>query len=300
MTELFRYIDAHTDVPAGDIGVGGREIGYMFGQYSKLTNKHGEGVLTGKPADLGGSPLRPEATGYGLVYITEIAVQRKLGRSMEGMRCGLSGSGNVSQYAAQKLLELGAKVLTLSDSNGVMVFQDGMTMSDWDAVMDCKNNKRERLSSLEGKFSGKYIAGETPWSIDMNYDLALPCATQNEIDADSAKRLVKNGVLGVMEGANLPTNMEGQQVFRENKVIYVPGKAANAGGVGVSGLEMAQNAQRLTWKPEEVDAKLRDMMANIYNMMEEGEGLGVTLEAGANRAGFLKVVHAARDLGWVF
>jgi len=300
MTEIFQYIDAHTNVLAGDIGVGGREIGYMFGQYSKLTNKHGEGVLTGKPADLGGSPLRPEATGFGLVYITEIAMQRKLGRSMEGMRCALSGSGNVSQYAAQKLLQLGAKVLTLSDSNGVMVFEDGMTMSDWEAVMDCKNNKRERLSSLEGKVSGKYMAGETPWSIDMNYDLALPCATQNEIDADSAKRLVKNGVLGVLEGANLPTNMEGQQVFRENKVIYVPGKAANAGGVGVSGLEMAQNAQRLTWKPEEVDAKLRDMMANIYNMMEQGEGLGVTLEAGANRAGFLKVAHGARDLGYIW
>jgi len=300
MTELFRYIDASTDVPAGDIGVGGREIGYMFGQYSKLVNKHGEGVLTGKPADLGGSPLRPEATGFGLVYITELAVQRKLGKSLEGMRCALSGSGNVSQYAAQKLLELGAKVLTLSDSNGVFVFEDGLTMSDWEAVMDCKNNQRARLSSLEGKISGKYTEGATPWSLDINYDLALPCATQNEIDGESAARLVKNGVLVVAEGANLPTNMAGQQVFRDAKTIYLPGKAANAGGVGVSGLEMAQNAQRLTWKPEEVDAKLRDMMTNIYNMMEEAEGSGCTLEAGANRAGFLKVVNGAKDLGWIY
>jgi len=300
MTELFRYVDASTDVPAGDIGVGGREIGYMCGQYSKLTNKHGEGVLTGKPADLGGSPLRPQATGYGLVYITELAVQRKMGRSLQGMRCGVSGSGNVAQYAVEKLLQLGAKVLTMSDSSGVMVFPDGMTMSDWEAVMDCKNNKRERLSSLEGKVSGKYIAGQTPWSMEINYDLALPCATQNEINADDAKRLVKNGVLGVLEGANLPTNMQGQQVFRDHQIIYIPGKAANAGGVGVSGLEMAQNAQRLTWKPEEVDIKLRDMMTNIYNMMEEAEGHGVTLEAGANRAGFLKVVNGAKALGWVF
>lgn len=303
MTELFRYLHPSTDVPAGDIGVGGREIGYMYGQYKRLTNRHGEGVLTGKSLNFGGSPFRPEAAGYGLVYLTELAVQSKLSKSMKGMRCAVSGSGNVAQFAAHKLLELDAKVITVSDSNGVLIFDNGMTMDDWEQIIHCKNKKRGRLSSLEGTVSGKYTSNESPWSVDVKYDFALPCATQNEIDKQSAKRLVKNGVLGVFEGANFPTCHEAQQVFRSAtnpNVIYVPGKASNAGGVGVSGLEMAQNAQRLVWKPEEVDGKLRDMMKNIFNKMEDAEREGISLEQAVNRAGFLKVATAMRELGWLY
>jgi glutamate dehydrogenase (NADP+) len=297
MTELFRYLHPSTDVPAGDIGVGGREIGYMYGQYKRLSNRHGEGVLTGKSLNFGGSPLRPEATGYGLVYMAQIAVEKRLGKSLKGMRCSVSGSGNVAQYASQKLLELEAKVITVSDSNGVLFFEDGMTEADLKKVMDCKNIKRGRLLDLDGQVSGRYVAKQSPWSMDVKYDLALPCATQNEIDEAGAKLLVKNGVLGVLEGANLPTNMKAQDVLRAADVLYIPGKASNAGGVGVSGLEMSQNAQRLTWKAEEVDAKLQAMMTSIYNQMEESEGS--TLEQGANRAGFIKVATAMRELGWI-
>jgi glutamate dehydrogenase (NADP+) len=300
MTELFRYLHPSTDVPAGDIGVGGREIGYLYGQYKRLTNKHGEGVLTGKSILFGGSPLRPEATGYGLVYITQIAAQQQWGRKLKNMRCAVSGSGNVAQYASSKLLQLGAKVMTLSDSNGVLVFESGMTEDDWKVVMDCKNKQRGRLSSIADKVSGKYIAGESPWSIDVKYELALPCATQNEIGKEGADRLVKNGVLGVLEGANLPARLEAQQIFREANILYVPGKASNAGGVGVSGLEMSQNAQRLTWKAAEVDDKLQEMMLAIYNQMAEVEKGGGSLEQGANRAGFLKVSQAMKELGWVY
>jgi len=300
MTELFRYLHPSTDVPAGDIGVGGREIGYMYGQYKRLTNKHGEGVLTGKSLLFGGSPFRPEATGYGLVYMTKLAVEDRLKRSMEGMRCAVSGSGNVAQFASQKLLEFGAKIISVSDSSGVLIFENGMTEDDLKVIMDCKNMKRGRLSSIEVNVSGTYIAGKSPWNVDVKYDLALPCATQNEIDLDAAQLLVKNGVLGVLEGANLPTNAEAQEHFRAQKVLYIPGKASNAGGVGVSGLEMSQNAQRLTWKPEEVDQKLQDMMANIYKLMSEEEGKGGTLEEGANRAGFIKVAQAMKELGWVY
>jgi len=302
MTELAPYLHPSTDVPAGDIGVGGREIGAMYGQYKRLKNKHGEGILTGKGALWGGSPFRPEATGYGLVYIMKIAVEKGLGKSMEGMRCALSGSGNVCQYAAQKCIEFGAKVITVSDSSGCIVFENGMTTEDLAIMIDCKEVKRARLSTLEGSgsFSGKYHAGESPWSLDQKYDLALPCATQNEISGESAARLVKNGVVGVGEGANLPTDMAGQDVFRANNVIYIPGKAANAGGVGVSGLEMAQNAQRLTWKPEEVDNRLKDMMAGIYQQMEDHAPEGGTLEQGANIAGFIKVVQGMKELGWFY
>jgi len=300
MTELFRYLHPSTDVPAGDIGVGGREIGYLYGQYKRIMNKHGEGVLTGKSALFGGSPLRPEATGFGLVYMAKISVKDKLGCDLTNMRCAVSGSGNVAQYASQKLLEFGAKVITLSDSNGVLVFEDGLTEEDWKVVMDCKNVKRARLSSIADKVSGKYIPNESPWSIDVKYDLALPCATQNEIVKEGAELLIKNGVQGVLEGANLPTNLEAQQAFRDAKVLYIPGKASNAGGVGVSGLEMAQNAEKLTWKPEEVDEKLQDMMQDIYNQMAQYESLGGSLEQGANRAGFLKVAQAMKELGWVY
>lgn len=300
MSELFRFLHPSTDVPAGDIGVGGREIGYMYGQYKRLTNKHGEGVLTGKSLLFGGSPLRSEATGYGLIYITEIAVREKLGCTLQNMRCSVSGSGNVAQYASEKLLQLGAKVITLSDSNGVLIFENGMTEEDLKEIMDCKNVKRGRLSSIADKVSGKYIPGETPWSIDVQYDLALPCATQNEIRKEGALLLVKNGVKGVLEGANLPTALDAQQAFREANVLYVPGKASNAGGVGVSGLEMSQNAQRLTWKREEVDQKLKGMMQDIYTQMAEAEKSGGSLEQGANRAGFLKVAKAMRELGWAY
>lgn len=300
MSELFRYLHPSTDVPAGDIGVGGREIGYLYGQYKRLTNKHGEGVLTGKSPLFGGSPLRPEATGFGLIYMAQIAAKAKLGRSLKNMRCAVSGSGNVAQHASEKLLELGAKVITMSDSNGVLVFDKGMTEEDWKTVMDCKNVKRARLSSIVDKVSGKYIPNESPWSIDVKYDLALPCATQNEIDKKGAEMLIKNGVLGVLEGANLPTSLEAQQAFRDANVLYIPGKASNAGGVGVSGLEMSQNAQRLTWKPEEVDKKLQDMMQDIYNQMAKAETTGGSLEQGANRAGFLKVAQAMKELGWVY
>lgn len=300
MTELFRYLHPSTDVPAGDIGVGGRELGYMYGQYKRLTNKHGEGVLTGKSLLFGGSPLRPEATGYGLVYITKIALERKLNRSLKDMRCAVSGSGNVAQYASQKLLAFGAKVITMSDSDGVMVFEKGMTETDWKAIMECKNVNRGRLSSLGKQVSGYYIAKKSPWQIDVNYDLALPCATQNEINKEGAELLVKNGVLGVLEGANLPTNLEAQQVLRRHGILYIPGKASNAGGVAVSGLEMSQNAQRLTWKPEEVDRKLQEIMEHIYQLMAGEEELGCTLEQGANRVGFIKVATAMKELGWVY
>jgi glutamate dehydrogenase (NADP+) len=300
MTELFRYLHPSTDVPAGDIGVGGREIGYMYGTYKRLANKHGDGVLTGKSSLFGGSPFRPEATGYGLVYITQIAMEKRLNRSMEGLRCAVSGSGNVAQYAAKKLMEFGSKVLTLSDSNGVLHFENGMTRQDLDTIMDCKNVKRGRLSSLDGKVSGEYIAEKSPWQLDVAFDVALPCATQNEIDEEGAKLLVKNGLLALCEGANLPTNLEAQDVIRSHPdIVYLPGKASNAGGVGVSGLEMSQNAQRLTWTEEEVDEKLKDMMANIYQHMEAVTKTGGTLEEGANRAGFIKVAQAMKELGWV-
>ena len=328
MTELCRYIGPSTDVPAGDIGVGGREIGYMYGQYKvryderapirayscsqlihfitistpqRLTNKHGEGVLTGKSILFGGSPFRPEATGYGLVYITKLVVDKRLDRSLDGMRCAVSGSGNVSQYACQKLLELGAKVITVSDSNGVLVFEDGMTEGDWNLVVDCKQVQRGRLSQLDGVVTGHYIHDATPWSINIKYDIALPCATQNEIDEADAARLVQNGILALCEGANLPTSLKGQQVIREHpSIIYIPGKASNAGGVGVSGFEMSQNAQRLTWAPAEVDARLQKMMSDIYDQMENSCGTGGTLEEGANRAGFLKVSTAMKELGWIY
>lgn len=240
-------------------------------------------------------------------YMTQLAVQRKFKERMRGLRCALSGSGNVAQHASEKLIELGALVVTVSDSNGVLVFDKGMTKEDLDAIMECKNVKRGRLSSLKENVNGHYVDGESPWSLtDVEFDLALPCATQNEIEEEAAKRMVANGVQGVLEGANLPTTLEAQRVFRDSDTLYVPGKAANAGGVGVSGLEMSQNAQRLTWTREEVDGKLQDMMDNIYNMMVQQQedtadaGDECTLEQGANRAGFLKVAEAMKELGWIY
>lgn len=327
MTELHRYLHPSTDVPAGDIGVGGNEIGYMYGTYKRLTNRHGEGVLTGKSLAFGGSPLRPEATGYGLVYIAKLAMEDVKKKSdsddcgsnnvLKGVKCKVSGSGNVAQYAAQKLLELGAQVMTMSDSSGVLVFNHdtGMTKADLKLVMDCKHVHRGRLSDLEGKVEGgRYVPDHSVWRCKCPFkcEVALPCATQNEIDEHSAKMLVEEGVFLVAEGANLPTTLKGQEIFRKQAenggLVYIPAKAANAGGVGVSGLEMSQNAQKLTWKPEEVDAKLQSMMKEIYVQCQtggtcgDGSGEATTnqsLEEGANRAGFRKVAHAMRELGWV-
>ena len=301
MTELFRYIHPSTDVPAGDIGVGGREIGYMYGQYKRLTNRHGEGVLTGKSLLFGGSPFRPEATGYGLVYMTKLAVEKQLGKSMENLRCAISGSGNVAQFAADKLLQFGSKVVSMSDSDGVLVFKDGLKREELDTIMDHKNKKRGRLSELRDAVGATYYDRESPWTISsLSFDIALPCATQNEIHKKAAERMVSSGTLGVIEGANLPTDLEAQQVLRDANLLYIPGKASNAGGVGVSGLEMSQNAQKLTWKPAEVDGKLREMMENIFGVMAEEKANGGSLEEGANRAGFIKVAKAMRELGWVY
>jgi len=299
MTELSRHVGPSTDVPAGDIGVGGREIGFLYGQYKRITNRHGDCVLTGKSLLLGGSPIRPEATGYGLVYISKLVIEKQLGCSLNNARCAISGSGNVAQYAAQKLMQLGAKVITISDSNGVLIFDNGMTEDDWNEIIDAKQVKRVRLHSIVGKVSGRYVPDKTPWFVDVDYNYAYPCATQNEILKEGAERLIQGGTAGVFEGANLPTNIEAQQVLRENvdKCKYVPGKAANAGGVGCSGFEMSQGAQRLQWKPEEVDEKLQGLMSHIYDQIVTA---GDTLENGANRAGFIKVAQAMKELGWIY
>lgn len=310
MQELYRYLHPSTDVPAGDIGVGGREIGYMYGMYKKLTNRHGEAILTGKSPLFGGSPLRPEATGFGLVYIAKLAIERDLKTSLKNKKCLVSGSGNVAQYACKKLIEFGAKVLSVSDSNGVMVYENGMTLEDWNEIVESKQVRRERLSELAESSSvkkngGKYYSNESPWSLlstkDVipHVDFAFPCATQNEITADGAKNLICKGVKGVFEGANLPTTLDGQEEIRSQpEIVYIPGKAANAGGVGVSGFEMSQNAMRLTWKAEEVDEKLQDLMENIYNQMKHVDD--GTLEEGANQAGFIRVANAMKELGWVY
>lgn len=266
----------------------------------RLSNRHGEGVLTGKSLLLGGSPFRPEATGYGVVYFVKIALEKKLNRSIQGMRCAVSGSGNVAQFATEKLLEFGAKVLTVSDSNGMLFFENGMTRADLDMIGDCKNVKRARLRTLAGHVSGEYLEKESPWTQNVKYDVALPCATQNEIDGEAAQLLVKNGVLCIGEGANMPTTLNGQEVIRSKpEIVYLPGKAANAGGVGVSAFEMSQNAQKLTWEPKEVDRRLQGMMADIYKLIEDAAGENGTLEEGANRAGFIKVATAMRELGMV-
>lgn len=302
MTQLCRYVGAATDVPAGDIGVGGREIGYMYGQYKRLSNKHGEGVLTGKGLLYGGIELRQEATGFGTVYIAQHAIKDKLKRSLEGSRCAVSGSGNVSQYACKMLMDLGAKVVSVSDSGGCLVFENGMTDDDWNQVIEAKQIKRARLSTLDDTVSGSYVPGVSPWTLpELRTDFAFPCATQNEIDEEGATILMKGGCMGVFEGANLPVNLEGQQVLRSNpNLVYIPGKAANAGGVGVSGLEMSQNSSRTYWKREKVDLMLREMMEGIYRQMKEGGGEDGTLEQGCNRAGFLKVALALKELGWVY
>ncbi|MCD8438435.1 NADP-specific glutamate dehydrogenase [Tenacibaculum finnmarkense] len=299
MSELFRHIGANTDVPAGDIGVGGREIGFMFGQYKKLRNEF-VGVLTGKGASWGGSLIRPEATGYGDVYFAQNMLKVK-GDSFEGKTVVVSGSGNVAQYATEKATELGAKVVTLSDSSGYIYDADGIDAEKLAHVMEIKNVRRARISEYVTKYpNAKFFKGERPWSVKC--DVALPCATQNELNGEEAKTLIANGVICVAEGANMPSTPEAVEVFQNAKILFAPGKASNAGGVATSGLEMSQNSLRYNWTREEVDAKLKQIMNDIHaSCVEYGtqaDGF-VDYVKGANVAGFVKVADAMLDQGVV-
>ena len=296
MTELYRHIGADTDVPAGDIGVGGREVGYMYGQYKRITGLY-EGVLTGKGLTFGGSLVRTEATGYGLVYLVEEMLNVK-GDSFKGKTVVISGAGNVAVYAAEKATQLGAKVVSFSDSNGYVYDKDGV---DIEYVKDLKFNRRGRLSEYTShKSSAEYHEGKGVWNIKC--DIALPCATQNELNEEDAKTLVANGCKAVGEGANMPSTLEAIDVFQKNGVLFAPAKAANAGGVATSALEMSQNSERLSWTFDEVDAKLKNIMVNIcHNMMNSAEEYGMkdNYVAGANIAGFLKVADAMMSQGIV-
>lgn len=297
MTELQRHIGPDTDVPAGDIGVGGREIGYMFGQYKRLRNEF-TGVLTGKGLSWGGSLIRPEATGYGCVYFVEQMLKTR-GESLEGKVCAVSGSGNVAQYTVEKLIQLGAKVVTLSDSNGFIYDKGGIDKKELNCVLELKNVRRERIKECAKEFKCEYFENQKPWRIKC--DIAFPSATQNEIDENDAKVLVKNGCIAIGEGANMPTTPEGVEVFQKAKILYAPGKAANAGGVATSGLEMTQNSIRMSWSREEVDNKLHDIMVAIHEQcLKYGkEGKYVNYVNGANIAGFVKVADAMMDQGLV-
>jgi glutamate dehydrogenase (NADP+) len=299
MTELYRHIGANIDVPAGDIGVGGREIGYMFGQYKRITNSF-EGVLTGKGMEYGGSMIRPEATGYGAVYFLENMLKTR-GEGLEGKRAVISGSGNVATHAAEKIVQLGGKVLTLSDSEGFVHDPDGITKEKIDWVKAHKTRRRGRISDYAKEFTGAtFHAGKRPWGVEC--DVALPCATQNELNGDEARTLVRNGCIAVSEGANMPTDLEGVHVFKEARALYAPGKASNAGGVAVSGLEMSQNSARISWKEEELQRLLRDIMDGIhercieYGRRDEGY---IDYVRGANIAGFKKVADAMLAFGVV-
>ena len=298
MSELFRHIGPNTDVPAGDIGVGGREIGFMFGQYKRLRNEF-TGVLTGKGASWGGSLIRPEATGYGNVYFAEQMLKTK-GESFDGKTVVISGSGNVAQYACEKATSLGAKVLTLSDSSGYIFDPAGIDAEKLAFVMELKNVKRGRIKAYADHFGCEFHEGARPWSVAC--DIALPCATQNELNAEEAKALVANGCNCVSEGANMPCTPEAIEVFDQNKILFAPGKASNAGGVAVSGLEMSQNSLRYNWTREEVDAKLHAIMVDIHTscVAYGSDGNGYTnYVKGANIAGFVKVADAMLDQGVV-
>ena len=290
MSELFRHIGPDTDVPAGDIGVGGREIGYMYGQYKRLKNEF-TCILTGKALEYGGSLIRPEATGYGCVYLAQEMLKTK-GQGFDGKTVAVSGSGNVAQYSVQKCLKLGAKPVTLSDSSGTIYDPSGITEEKLQFVLELKNVKRGRIKEYADKFGCEYHEGKRPWGIKC--DIALPSATQNEIDENDAKELIKNGCLCVCEGANMPSTQEAVNVFLENKILFGPGKAANAGGVAVSGLEMSQNSMRLSWTRDEVDKRLNGIMAAIHEQCVEygKEGDFVNYVNGANIAGFVKVAEA--------
>jgi glutamate dehydrogenase (NADP+) len=300
MSELFRHIGANTDVPAGDIGVGGREIGYLFGQYKKLSNVF-EGVLTGKGLNWGGSLIRPEATGYGCVYFAQEMMKTR-GLSMEGHRVAISGSGNVAQYAAQKADQLGGKVVTLSDSGGTVLDEDGIVGERWEYLMELKNFRRGRIKEYTEKFpSAQYHVGKKPWEVT-KVDIAIPCATQNELDEDDAGTLTENGCFCVAEGANMPSTPQAVERFLSNDVLFGPGKAANAGGVACSGLEMSQNSIRMAWSREEVDEKLFGIMVNIHSQCSnaaEEYGTPGNYVNGANIAGFKKVADAMLDQGLV-
>ena len=299
ITELSRHIGSNIDVPAGDIGVGGREIGFMFGQYKRLRNEF-TGTFTGKGIDWGGSLLRPEATGYGTSYfVQEMLATRN--DTVEGKTVTISGSGNVAQYAAQKMTRLGAKVVTLSDSNGYIYDPDGLDEEKIEYVMELKNVFRGRIKEYADRYpSATYYEGQRPWHVKC--DIAMPCATQNELDGDDAKALVANGCICVAEGANMPSTPEAIEVFLSHKLLYAPGKASNAGGVATSGLEMSQNSMRIAWSSEEVDAKLHAIMKNIhaacceYGTEEDGY---VNYVKGANIAGFIKVANAMLAQGIV-
>lgn len=297
MTELFRHIGPDTDVPAGDIGTGGREIGFMYGQYKRLRNEF-TGVLTGKGLQWGGSLIRPEATGYGCVYFVQEMLKTK-GESLKGKICAVSGSGNVAQYTVEKLNQLGAKVVTLSDSNGFIYDKDGIDAKELKCVMSLKNERRGRIKECAKEFNCKYFDNERPWSIKC--DIAFPSATQNEIDEDDAKALVKNGCMAIGEGANMPSTPEAIKVFQKAKILYAPGKASNAGGVATSGLEMSQNSMRLSWSREEVDSKLHGIMVAIHEQCVRygKEGKYIDYVKGANIAGFVKVADAMLAQGHV-
>ncbi|MBM3433817.1 MAG: NADP-specific glutamate dehydrogenase [Bacteroidetes bacterium] len=297
MTELSRHIGADTDVPAGDIGVGGREIGFMFGQYKRIRNEF-TGVLTGKGLNWGGSLIRPEATGYGTVYFAQEMLATK-GDGFKGKKVVVSGSGNVAQYAAEKATELGATVLTLSDSSGYILDNDGINAEKLAHVMHIKNVERGRISDYLKKYpSATFVAGKTPWGVAC--DIAMPCATQNELNGDDAKALIANGVKCVAEGANMPSTPEAIEAFHAARILFSPGKASNAGGVSTSGLEMSQNSLRLSWSREEVDQRLHGIMKSIhascvkYGAREDGT---IDYVKGANLAGFVKVADAMLDQG---
>ncbi|NND77345.1 MAG: NADP-specific glutamate dehydrogenase [Flavobacteriales bacterium] len=298
MTELAKHIGANTDVPAGDIGVGGREIGYLFGQYKRLRDEF-TGVLTGKGRNWGGSLIRPEATGYGCVYFAQEMLGTK-GDSMKGKTVCISGSGNVAQYAAEKCMQLGAKVVSMSDSGGYIYDENGIDKLQLEWIMNLKNVKRGRISEYAEEFkAAKYVAGERPWS--EKCDVALPCATQNELNGDQAKALIDNGCVCIAEGANMPSTPEAIEAFHNAKILFAPGKASNAGGVATSGLEMSQNSIRLSWTREEVDEKLLGIMKSIHSQCVEfgKEGDHVDYVKGANIAGFVKVADAMLDHGVV-
>lgn len=298
MLELHRHLGPDTDVPAGDIGVGGREVGYMAGMAKKLFNSSAS-VFTGKGISFGGSLIRPEATGYGTVYFAEEMLKRE-DKSLDGMRVSVSGAGNVAQYAIEKAMALGAKVVTVSDSGGTVVDESGFTHEKLAALMHIKNVDREALQVYAERFKLPFEAGKRPWHVPV--DVALPCATQNELDIDDAKTLIKNGVQCVAEGANMPATLEAAHAFIKARVLYAPGKASNAGGVAVSGLEMSQNAQRLSWTRDEVDARLHSIMHSIHeNCVHHGQGTDrfVNYLDGANIAGFVKVADAMRTQGLI-
>ena len=299
MTELYRHIGHNTDVPAGDIGVGAREIGFMFGMYKKLNNTF-TGVLTGKGASWGGSLIRPEATGYGTVYFAENMLKTK-GDSFKGKTVVISGSGNVAQYAAEKAIELGAKVVTMSDSGGYIYDEEGIDIEKLAFVMTLKNKSRGRISEYTQKYpSAQYFEGQRPWAVKC--DIALPCATQNELSGDQAKTLINNGCMCVSEGANMPSTPEAMHTFQKAGILFAPGKASNAGGVATSGLEMSQNSLRLSWTRKEVDEKLQDIMEDIHDSCVQygkNDDGSIDYVKGANIAGFVKVADAMLAQGVV-